>query len=567
MTLKYPEDEARKLLASFDFEPIGEYPGKQKPWKSKCTKCGFEAAPILYNLEKGLAGCANCAGLVITESKLKEITDNAQVIPLENYPGKGKPWKCKCKLCGEVVTPTYGSMRQGRMGCKFCAAKNNAISRGSKPFKPTAQMGNKISNEAATNLMVAAGLVPQEEYINYKHPWKCKCMTCGKQVQLSLMRVKSQGRGCPECGKSRKGASQTHSQELLNEILTASSLKLVGMYKNSHTPIHCICLKCNKDVYPTFISIARGNGGCIYCAGQYVNPKDAEKLLLKAKIKPLVPYPGSNKPWKSVCTVCKHEIAPNFISIKRGSGCSWCQGLKVDPKEREDMMRLADLEPLEPYPGALSPWRCKCINCHREVNPWFHTILRGGVCSYCNGSFVDPKHAEATMLAAYLKPLEPYAKSVSPWKSQCLKCNEIVFSSLHSVKAGSACRYCANRGFQPNKESIVYLVVNELFKAAKIGIMNVGTSRIRDHEKNGWFLLHQVEVSGKLAMEIESSILLYWRDQLQLPIYMSPESMPQAGYTETVSLDGLEIEDTINTINMLAAEQSAQIFAHVLPLK
>ena len=54
-------------------------------------------------------------------------------------------------------------------------------------------------------------------------------------------------------------------------------------------------------------------------------------------------------------------------------------------------------------------------------------------------------------------------------------------------------------------------------------------------------------------MEIESSILLYWRDELRLPIYMSPESMPQAGYTETVSLDGLEIEDTINSMNMLAA--------------
>jgi hypothetical protein len=81
----------------------------------------------------------------------------------------------------------------------------------------------------------------------------------------------------------------------------------------------------------------------------------------------------------------------------------------------------------------------------------------------------------------------------------------------------------------------------------------LGTSRIRDHEKNIWFVLHQVEVPGKLAMEIESSILLYWRDELQLPIYMSPESMPQACYTETVSLDGLEIEDTINSINKLAA--------------
>jgi recombinational DNA repair protein (RecF pathway) len=553
MSHKFPEAEARKLLSSFNFEPIGEYPGKRKPWKSKCTKCGYEAAPILSNLEKGLAGCANCAGLVLSTSRLNEVTERAQVIPLVDYPGKGKPWKCKCKLCGEVVTPTYGSMRQGRMGCKSCAMKKSAQSRKSNPFKPTAQMGKRISNEEATSFMVAAGLVPQEEYVNYKHLWKCKCMTCGKHVQIALMRVKSQGRGCPECGKSRKGASQKHTPYALNQILKDSSLKLVGEYKNSHSPTHCICLKCGKDVYPSLVSLSRGSGGCLYCAGQHVDPIEAEKVLIAAKIKPLVAYPGNNKPWKSVCLVCKKEIAPYYRSIRQGGGCEWCQNRKVDPNERADIMRLADLEPLEPYPGALSPWRSRCINCQREVNPWFHTILRGGVCGYCNGTIVDPKDAEAIMLAASLKPLEPFTKSEAPWKSQCLKCSEIVFSSFHTVKGGSACRYCANRGFQPNKESIVYLVVNELFKAAKIGIMNVGTSRIRDHQKNGWFVLHQVEVPGKLAMEIESSILLYWRDELRLPIYMSPESMPQAGYTETVSLDGLEIEDTINSMNMLAA--------------
>jgi len=49
-----------------------------------------------------------------------------------------------------------------------------------------------------------------------------------------------------------------------------------------------------------------------------------------------------------------------------------------------------------------------------------------------------------------------------------------------------------------------------------------------------------------------SKIYLYWRDELRLPIYMSPESMPQAGYTETVSLEGLEKEETINSINRWA---------------
>ena len=553
MSRIFPEEDARKLLASFNFEPIGEYNGKNRPWKSQCKTCGYIASPVLSNLEKGLSGCANCSGQVITAAKLKAVTEKAQVTPLEEYPGKGEPWKCKCNLCGEEVTPSYSSMRQGRMGCKACAAKKSGLSRKDKTFTATSQMGKKITNEDATNLMVEAGLIPQEEYVNYKHMWRCKCLNCGEIVQIALMRVKSQGRGCPECGKSKKGGTQKHSAESLKKILEGASLKLLGNYKNSHTPLHCKCTKCGKEVYPTVVSLSRGMGGCIYCAGQFVDPKEAENLFLNAKIKPLVPYPGSHKPWKSLCTVCKHEIAPHYQSIKRGGGCEWCQGLKVDPKERADIMRLASLEPLEPYPGALSPWRCKCTNCQREVNPWFHSILRGGVCGFCNGTIVDPKEAVATMLAASLKPLEPFNKSEAAWKSQCLKCDQMVFSSYHTVKSGSACRYCANRGFNPGKDSIVYLVVNDLFKAAKIGIMNEGTKRIKHHAKNGWNLLHQVAVPGELAMEIESSILLYWRDQLGLPIFMTAESMPQAGYTETVSLEGLEIEETINSMNKLAA--------------
>ena len=92
MANKFPEADARILLSSFNFEPLGEYPDKRKPWKSRCIKCGYEAAPILSNLENGLAGCANCAGLVITASKRKEVTEKARKFFDGNFLLRGSPF-------------------------------------------------------------------------------------------------------------------------------------------------------------------------------------------------------------------------------------------------------------------------------------------------------------------------------------------------------------------------------------------------------------------------------------------------------------------------------------------
>jgi hypothetical protein len=55
-----------------------------------------------------------------------------------------------------------------------------------------------------------------------------------------------------------------------------------------------------------------------------IDASRAENLMLMKGFQPLVPYPGSHKPWKSQCLKCKQEVTPTFSSIKSGTGCGVC---------------------------------------------------------------------------------------------------------------------------------------------------------------------------------------------------------------------------------------------------
>ena len=40
--------------------------------------------------------------------------------PLEQYPGAGKQWRCRCLACGDEVRPRYANIKQGWGGCRRC---------------------------------------------------------------------------------------------------------------------------------------------------------------------------------------------------------------------------------------------------------------------------------------------------------------------------------------------------------------------------------------------------------------------------------------------------------------
>jgi DNA-directed RNA polymerase subunit M/transcription elongation factor TFIIS len=78
------------------------------------------------------------------------------------------------------------------------------------------------------------------------------------------------------------------------------------------------------------------------------------------------------------------------------------------------------------------------------------------------------EEAEAIMLKAGLKPLEPYINNTTKWKTECLKCGHIIYPMFQSVKAGHGCRNCAYKnqivrkkkgGAKPVKHEIAEVIM------------------------------------------------------------------------------------------------------------
>ena len=57
---------------------------------------------------------------------------------------------------------------------------------------------------------------------------------------------------------------------------------------------------------------------------------------------------------------------------------------KLDPQTALKVMRAKNLEPLEEYPGAMKPWKCKCLDCGNVIQPRYAHIQQGRKgCTYC----------------------------------------------------------------------------------------------------------------------------------------------------------------------------------------
>jgi len=77
-----------------------------------------------------------------------------------------------------------------------------------------------------------------------------------------------------------------------------------------------MCLVCGNIVKPTYRLIARGMGGCrtyrYIKSGKFNSNSEVEAvtLMLKNNLKPLKPYQNEDKPWKSICVICKKIVNP-----------------------------------------------------------------------------------------------------------------------------------------------------------------------------------------------------------------------------------------------------------------
>jgi len=185
-----------------------------------------------------------------------------------------------------------------------------------------------------------------------------------------------------------------------------------------------------------------------------LDSKIAEKVMLKAGLKPLEPYKMAKAPWKCKCIKCGKVTFPSYSNTKNGSGCAYCNKFLTSPEDAEKRMREVGLQPLEPFKSGRTKWKCLCTSCGSVVTPQLHDIRRGSSgCKKCGkkkqakATKYSDKEATAIMNKAKLDPIEPYRRSDLKFTSKCRVCKSIVSPTLSSVLAGSGCKVCAGKAF------------------------------------------------------------------------------------------------------------------------
>lgn len=294
-------------------------------------------------------------------------------------------------------------------------------------------MGTKIQDSEARRIMKRAGFEPLEPYKSGDTPWRSRCIKCRRIVTPRLRHVRDRGYGCKFCS-----GSEIPLEVAMKEIALAS-LEPLMPFPGASKIWKSRCLKCDRVVTPKLVSIRMGHSGCKYCAASQLGKKNrldkspsrggrirsfdsVLEDMRRADLEPLEPYQTSQTKWKCKCLKCGAIVSPKYNQIKQGGGgCKTCflkrQPLigRLDESKAISVMQKKNLQPLEPYPGAMKPWRCKCLDCGTEIKPRYAHIQQGRkgckVCGYrknAAGNRTSEAKAVEIMNKAGFRPLEPY---------------------------------------------------------------------------------------------------------------------------------------------------------------
>jgi hypothetical protein len=168
------------------------------------------------------------------------------------------------------------------------------------------------------------GLEPLTPYPGSNTKWKCKHLKCGEIVYPMYGWIVAGSGGCQKCGYIESGLKGRVTEQFARQVMKKAGLTPLTPYVGANKPWKSKCAKCRQIVSPHYSSILGGTG-CGVCAGKVVVPEMAIKLMKKAKLEPLVSYPGSKINWKCKCMKCGEIVYPNFGDIKQGDGgCKFC---------------------------------------------------------------------------------------------------------------------------------------------------------------------------------------------------------------------------------------------------
>lgn len=254
------------------------------------------------------------------------------------------------------------------------------------------------------------------------------------------------------------------------QLVMEKGFSPIGPYPGAKGRWKARHIDCGGTLFITLNSVRNPRkklGVCVNCASNApTSEADAINIMKKAGLKPLVKFPGYDKPWKSIHINCGSTVKPRLHSVKAGgSGCKEC-GYNTSSTKRTtksevaiNELRLAGFEPLEEFRGVKIGWKSRCMKCKKVVSPMLGSIRQGRGCQHCaNNVLLEHEEAVTRMKKFGVTPLVPYKNAVTPWKSRCMTCGKIVSPKLNSVQSGQgSCKYCSKVYVEP-KEAVKLMI-------------------------------------------------------------------------------------------------------------
>ena len=299
----------------------------------------------------------------------------------------------------------------------------------------------QVPESVAAGRLRVAGFRPQGPYPGAHKAWRATCVKCGELSSRTLF--EHERFPCKFC------SGKVLSKKVAENLALKANFQLHESYINTRTKTLATHTVCGRTFKVSWAALRTG-GGCGYCAGKKIDVADANMRAHEAGLVPISPYPKSRGQWKLQCKSCSRMLSLDAGGVLKGHGCPYCAGVRVDDEDAVSKMISASLQPLVKYPGASTPWLCRCLKCGEHVTPRRDSILAGqNGCLFCAGRKWRSKEAEAKFKAANLAPLVKYPGFDSPWKSKCMICKKVVSPTLGTVLGGGSCRFCAGAAVDP----------------------------------------------------------------------------------------------------------------------
>lgn len=435
-------------------------------------------------------------------------TKNGELAPSDVMAGTGKKIWWICPEGHEWIRSGRGTSGSG---CPFCSGRVSDLGQNDLG---TTNPGLAAEWHPTKN----ADLIPEmvKAFSNKKVWWICS----QGHEWLSSVATRTAGNGCPICSGQRVLAG-------FNDLQTTNANLAATWHPTRNgrlTPKDVVAgsgkrfwWKCELGhEWATSGATALKRAGCPFCLGHRAwqgfndlattNPELAAQwnTTKNGNVTPRDFTRGSSRRAWWACSL-GHEWVSIISHRSKGSGCPVCSGKVI-------RLGFNDLATTRPELAA----------------EWHPTK---------NGNFTAQQVVAGSQKRAWWLCAEGHSWS----------------AVISSRSAGNGCSSCAKYGYDPSKAAVLYFIANHKLHARKIGITNVGTTRLAAFSKAGWHVVLTFEhPDGAEVRKVESKLFVWLRSEHSLPQHLGIQDMKGTrGETETFSEEG---PSNIEITNRIRAE-------------